>query len=164
MLVFGKRFSRDPEGLVFAGVDSAWYRQTEVAGVIYNYDMMRLLDIITRSQKSIFRVSLRLHSGTQNPRRCAGPGVCLGLHPTPSPSVLATGHRQPRPSSSLDFNLKCLQSKDCRSARTPLPREEILLCNLAVYAFSLVMLFLERLEGEADDCVRGTVDATAGSL
>lgn len=98
MLVFGICFSCDPEGLVFAGVDSAWYRQTEVAGVIYNYDVMRLLDIITRSQKSIFRVPLRLHSGTHNLRRCAGPrGLSGSPHrrPPPRPSVPAPGDRRP---------------------------------------------------------------------
>lgn len=65
---------------------------------------------------------------------------------------------------SIDFNLKCLQVMIAAQS-TPLCLMKKFCCAIWWFMlFSFVMLFLERLEGESDDCTRGNTYTTAGSL
>lgn len=152
VLTAGRIFQSDPCSAL------TW----QEAGDVYNYSMMLILEIISRSQQSIFRVYLRLNSGIQSLSSNAISNVCLSLSvlrvtcfmpmrvgPSPAGNANSSSWEKPSPYwlQFQVFKSRFQASHWHWRTHISLPCE-VLSCSLGAYAFPCVMLFLERLQGE----------------
>lgn len=135
------------------------YRQClelTVAGDVCNYNVMLILDIMSRSQKSIFRLSLDCNQAFRILHDVQLVGSAWVYHP--SNALAARDSRSRGPARNADFpsweklpiywlQFKMFTSNDCSSEHTSLPHEEILLCNLVVYAFFFCNVIFRKARG-----------------